>query len=197
MTVFNMKAVFLIIILLTGTVIGWTIKPDKVRKVEVIREKIIRVQPKIKIVRKIIEVPEWRSLFEARNVTVNAVVIKQVIITSNNAMEVVNKYQEDIGQFETRELKVRMKPWEITNGEVPKILKMKAELYYLKWNLEVKNDVTVIKDKKEIRYVDKPWTVGLGFCINRGSLDLQLNKEMAQIPIINLPFTLGFSYSLD
>ena len=196
----NIKVFWMIALVLFGGIVGYTIKtPDKV---EVIRykEKIVKVAPEVVVVTKNVEVPvyrtKWKTKYVTKTVTVNSQVVEVPKITTDNAEELANRYQEDIVSFETSELRVTMDPWIIDNGVPQEEVKMTAELYYLKWDLKVKNNYKIIDEKERIEYIDSPWMIGLGYCLNQTAFEINFSKRIGKIPIVNIPLTLGLSYAL-
>ena len=178
-----------IIIFIIGAMSGYNN-----RKI-VIQEKIIRVDPEIKVVEKILEIPKWRDrlIYKVKTITVNKTVIKEIIITSSNAKELAENFQNELQIFETAELKITMEPWIIKNGIPQKEIDLNAELYYLSWKMKIKNKFKVLTEEQKV--FDTPLMFGLNYSLKGQNINLVISKEFIKVPFLNIPVTLGIGYS--
>jgi len=163
-----------------------------------IKEKIVKVDPIIRIVEKEVEKPIYRekiiTKYVTEVVTVNSKEVVEVIVTSKNAKELAEYFQKEILRFETADLKIEMEPWIVKNAEPQKYIDMNAKLYYLSWKLRIENKFKVIN--KEDKVVDTPIMLGFSYSLSNNEPEIMLSKEFARIPFLNIPINLGISYSL-
>jgi hypothetical protein len=196
-TLKDIKIILIIILVffVSGVFAGYSIKKTK----EV--EKVIRVEPVVKVVTKNIEVPVWRTKYITRvkTVTVNKTIVKKVkeiVVTTENAIEVANKYQEEILKFESTDIEIKMEPWIINNGVPQEEIDMSAKLRYLSWDLKVKNNFKILNDAKGNEAEDTPLMIGFNYVLDRNNVELTMCKEFIKIPFVDIPLTLGLSYTL-
>ena len=167
-----------------------------------ITKKVI-VAPDISIVDKKVDTPSWRNKkivivthnviievpkYVTRIVTVNNAIVKEILITSENAQELANNFQSDILNLETSSLNVTMQPWVITNGIPQKEVTMDVSLAYLSWKLNVKNNYK-IEQGSDIG-------IGLDYVLNDSVFFLNVEKKIGNIPFTDIPINIGLAYSL-
>ncbi len=124
-----MKVNILLTTLVVGFILGWCAKPNDIKYSNHINTPDIIVESNARVITRNVFAPVYLNKYLVRTVTVNQVVVKEVIITSANAVEVANDLRSDVLAFETSPLNVTIDPYVITDGLPPNNLNMSVNLH--------------------------------------------------------------------
>ena len=136
------------------------------------------VNPVVTTVTSNIYVPEYRTKYITKMITIDNTIVDYIIINSSNAEELANKFQNDLLHFENDPLNISIDSYELGQENIS----ASANLYYRYWKLNIHNN-----------YVQKQNLLDVNFLYNIIDRDFQISISKEIFNFNNIPIGLGVS----
>jgi hypothetical protein len=136
------------------------------------------VKPTVTTVTTNVYIPEYRTKYITRTVTLDNNIVDYIIINSSNAEELAAKFQEDLLHFENDPLNISIDSYSVGQENIT----ASANLYYRYWKLNIHNN-----------YKSQPELFDLNILYNVLEKDVQISISKELFIFNNIPIGLGVS----
>jgi hypothetical protein len=125
-------------------------------------------------------IPEYRTKYITKTVTVNNNIVSYITINSSNAEELANKFQEDLLHFENDPLNITIDEYVV--GQ--KNISASANLHYRYWKLNIHNNYKITETVPLINF-------NVLYNIRNREIEFSVSKELFNFG--NVPIGIGVS----